>query len=248
MEKLNLKEYISLEGASLANQMQITKQEWQKTLRGYQEDHNKTPGVLREIEAIQTIITDPEILKAYTINRVQIFIDECIRIINNSSLADNLDKKPASELISKLTSDYDCSGIDFSKCETQDDVRKALYEEAGIDYISPQEVKKAYNNINQLVDSNSNITEAMQNYEDLSHKAHCSIDNTGHLILGDRYLSPSDKVPYYQSGRGMASLIHTNQKGLSAMLKESVNTNQKDLSAMLNESVNTNQNTTGKIM
>lgn len=226
MEKLNLKEYISLEDTSLTNQMQITKQEWQKILRGYQEDHNKTPGVLREIEAIQTIIKDPEILKAYTINRVQSFIDERISIINDSSLADNLDKKPASELISKLTSDYDCSGIDFSKCETQDDVRKALYEEAGMEYISPQEVKKAYNNINQLVDSNSNITDAMQNYEDLSHKAHCSIDNTGHLILADRYLSPSDMVPYYQSGRGMASLIDTNQKELSAMLNESGNTNQ----------------------
>ena len=40
-------------------------------------------------------------------------------------------------------------------------------------------------------------------------------------------------VPYYQSGRGMASLIDTNQK---------------ELSAMLNKSVNTNQNTTGKTM
>lgn len=222
MEKLNLKEYISLEGASLANQMQITKQEWQKTLRGYQEDHNKTPGVLREIEAIQTIITDPEILKAYTINRVQIFIDERIRIINNSSLADNLDKKPASELISKLTSDYDCSGIDFSKCETQDDVRKALYEEAGIEYISPQEVKKAYNNVNQLVESNSNVTEAMQAYEDLCHKAHCFVDNTGHLVLGENWMNPSDKVPYYQSGKGMATLTNANQSELSRMMGENV--------------------------
>ncbi len=233
MEKLNLKEYISLGDTSLANQMQITKQGWQRTLRQYQEDHNKTPAVLREIEAIQTIIKDPEILKACTINRVQIFIDERIVIKNDSWLADNLDKKPASELISKLTSAYDCSGIDFSKCETQDDVRKALYKEAGIEYISPQEVKKAYNSIKQLADSNSDITEAIQNYEDLSNKAHCFVDNTGHLILGDQFFSPSDMVPYYQSGRGMASLIDTNQK---------------ELSAMLNKSVNTNQNTTGKTM
>ena len=222
MEKLNLKEYISLEGASLGNQMQITKQEWQKTLRGYQEDHNKTQGVLREIEAIQTIITDPEILEAYTINRVQILIDERIRIINDSSLADNLDKKPASELISKLTSDYDCSGIDFSSCITEDDVRKVLYEEAGIDYISPQEVKKAYNNVNQLVESNSNVTEAMQTYEDLCHKAHCFVDNTGHLVLGENWMNPSDKVPYYQSGKGMATLTNANQSELSRMMGENV--------------------------
>lgn len=222
MEKLNLKEYISLEGASLDKKMQEEKQKWENVLRGYQEQSNQTPEVLREMDAIQTIINDPEILKAYTTNSVQTFIDERITIIKDSSLAGNLDKKPASELVTKLTSSYDCSGMDFSSCITEDDVRKVLYEEAGIDYISPQEVKKAYNNVNQLVESNSNVTEAMQAYEDLCHKAHCFVDNTGHLVLGENWMNPSDKVPYYQSGKGMPTLTNTNQSELSRMMGENV--------------------------
>lgn len=222
MEKLNLKEYISLEGASLDKKMQEERQKWENVLRGYQEQSNQTPEVLREMDAIQTIINDPEILKAYTTNSVQTFIDERITIIKDSSLAGNLDKKPASELVTKLTSSYDCSGMDFSSCITEDDVRKVLYEEAGIDYISPQEVKKAYNNVNQLVESNSNVTEAMQTYEDLCHKAHCFVDNTGHLVLGENWMNPSDKVPYYQSGKGMATLTNANQSELSRMMGENV--------------------------
>lgn len=220
MEKLNLKESISLEGTSLDNKMQKTKQDLEKVLKGYQEDHNKTPGVLREIEAIQTIIKNPGVLKAYTIDRVQSFIDERISMLNDSSLADNLDQKPASELISKLTSDYDCSGIDFSKCETQEDVRKALYDEAGIEYISLQEVKNAYNNINQLVDSNGNLTSAMQNYDEVCLKAHCFVDVAGHFVLGQSFVTLSEKVPYYQSGRGIASLMDTKQNELATMMGE----------------------------
>ena len=228
MEKPNLFNVISLKGDSLHEKSEQVKENWKTVLQDYQKKEDPSTDVLNEINAIQTILDDPNILNAYTVRQVQTFIDDEISQNKGGYGADNLNREPAANLVDKLTSSYDCSGIDFSECVSVDDVRRTMYNAAGIEYTSPQEVMQSYHELNQLLDSNANVTAAMQNYEDLCHKAHCSIDNTGHLILADRYFSPSDMVPYYQSGRGMASLTQANQDELATMMGENMNTSVQD--------------------
>lgn len=228
MEKSNLVNVISLKGDLLHEKSEQVKEYWRTVLQDYQKKKDPSVAVLNEIKAIQTIIDDPNILTAYTVRQVQTFIDDEISQKKGGYEADDLDREPAVDLVDKLTSSYDCRGIDFSKCVSVDDVRRTMYNAAGIEYTSPQEVMQSYRQLNQLLDSNANVTAAMQNYEDLCRKAHCSIDNTGHLVLADRYFSPSDMVPYYQSGRGMASLTQANQDELATMTGENMSSSIQD--------------------
>ena len=228
MEQPNLVNVISLKGDLLHEKSEQVKENWRTVLQGYQKKKDPSVAVLKEMNAIQTIIDDPNILNAYTVRQVQTFIDDEISQNKGGYEADDLDREPAADLVEKLTSSYDCSGIDFSECVSVDDVRRTMYNAAGIEYTSPQKVMQSYHELNQLLDSNANVTAAMQNYEDLCHKAHCSIDNTGHLILAERAFSPSDMVPYYQSGRGMASLTQANQDELATMMGENTGSSIQD--------------------
>ena len=212
MSKLSLKNILSLEGEALDVKIQEEQNFWKECLNQCQTVTNPSDAVKGEMEAIKIIINDPEVLKMCAIHRVQQFIDDQIRDANeeHSVSAKNLDKKSSNLLLYKLHTDFDCQGIDFENAYTIEDVRRKMYEAAGIEYISLNQVLAAYNAAFHSTDDDASISR-LKYYADLSDRAHITIDNScfHEPILGRSYRDPKQLVAWYQEmGLGKSVLVN----------------------------------------
>ena len=203
-EKPNLKEMLSLK-EGLNSKLEQQRNIWNGVVNQLEQNEEKSAYVLQEIAAIKEIINNEEITKKYAVHRVQQQIDDFIINSTNNHIV-NPDEN-SRDLIVYLAERYDLDGIDLNNLPTVGEVRRVLYETAGLEYIPTNQVLQKASKIHTLEDQLA--------FDDLQQRANVTYAN-GELTYQAPYKDPIQQVQDYKNAKSHA--IDKNE--LSKMLND----------------------------
>lgn len=203
-EKPNLKEMLSLK-EGLNSKLEQQRNIWNGVVNQLEQNEEKSAYVLQEIAAIKEIINNEEITKKYAVHRVQQQIDDFIINSTNNYIV-NPDEN-SRDLIVYLAERYDLDGIDLNNLPTVGEVRRVLYETAGLEYIPTNQVLQKASQIHTSEDKLA--------FDDLEQRANVTYAN-GELTYQAPYKDPIQQVQDYKNAKSHA--IDNNE--LSEMLND----------------------------
>lgn len=200
-EKPNLKEMLSVtEG--LNDKLGKERQIWNEVLNHLEQNHAYD---IQQIEAVKEIINNENLIKENALGRVKNQIDVFITNSTNNHIV-NPDAN-SRDLIVYLAEHYDLDGIDLNNLPTVGEVRRVLYETAGLEYIPTNQVLQKASQIHTLEDQLA--------FYDLEQRANVTYAN-GELTYQAPYKDPIQQVQDYKNAKSHA--IDNNE--LSEMLND----------------------------